>query len=48
MTKLFFDFIVDKKNNTLTIKREFAANRQLVWDCYTKQEHLDNGLHQNH
>ncbi|MEQ8244460.1 SRPBCC domain-containing protein [Fulvivirga sp.] len=41
MTKLFFDFIVDKKNNTLTTKREFAANRQLVWDCYTKQEHLD-------
>lgn len=40
--KLFFDFKADKVNNTLTIKREFAANRQLVWDCYTKQEHLDN------
>lgn len=39
--KLFFEFIVDKVKNTLTIKREFAANRQLVWDCYTKQEHLD-------
>lgn len=36
-----FDFIVDKEKNTITIKREFAANRQLVWDCYTKQELLD-------
>lgn len=38
---LQFDFIVDKQNNTLTVKREFAANRQLVWDCYTKSELLD-------
>ncbi|MEQ9209596.1 MAG: SRPBCC domain-containing protein, partial [Pseudomonadales bacterium] len=38
---LLFDFIVDKKKNTLTIKREFAGNRQLVWDCYTKSELLD-------
>ncbi len=36
-----FDFLVDKVNSTLTIKREFAANRQLVWDCYTKSELLD-------
>jgi uncharacterized protein YndB with AHSA1/START domain len=36
-----FDFIVDKEKNTLTIKREFAANRQLVWDCHTKSELLD-------
>jgi len=38
---LRFDFIVDKDQHTLTIKREFAANRQLVWDCYTKSELLD-------
>lgn len=38
---LQFDFIVDKQNNTLTIKREFAADRQLVWDCHTKSELLD-------
>lgn len=38
---LLFDFIVDKEKNTLTIKREFAANRQLVWDAYTKSELLD-------
>jgi uncharacterized protein YndB with AHSA1/START domain len=38
---LQFDFLVDKENNTLTIKREFAADRQLVWDCYTKAEYLN-------
>ncbi len=38
---LLFDFIPDKEKNTLTIRREFAAGRQLVWDCYTKSELLD-------
>tara|TARA_R110002072_G_scaffold190094_1_gene347110 strand:- start:298 stop:801 length:504 start_codon:yes stop_codon:yes gene_type:complete len=38
---LQFDFLVDKDNNTLTIVREFNAERQLVWDCYTKLEFLD-------
>ncbi|MCW5910104.1 MAG: SRPBCC domain-containing protein [Cyclobacteriaceae bacterium] len=41
MNRLQFDFLADKENNTLTIRREFAAERQLVWDCYTKQELLD-------
>ncbi len=36
-----FDFIVDKDNNTLTLVREFMADRQLVWDAYTKSELLD-------
>src|SRR5689334_17240932 len=36
-----FDFIVDKEKNTITVKKEFAANRQLVWDCHTKSELLD-------
>lgn len=40
-TNLQFDFLVDKEKNTLTIKREFAANRQLIWDCYTKAELLN-------
>lgn len=39
--KLQFDFLVDRENNTLTIKREFAANRQRVWDCHTKSELLN-------
>ena len=38
---LQFDFIVDKEKNTMTIRREFAAGRQLVWDAYTKKELLD-------
>jgi len=38
---LLFDFIADKQKNTLTIRREFLANRQLVWDCHTKSELLD-------
>ncbi len=38
---LQFDFITDKENNRLNLKREFAANRQLVWDCHTKAELLN-------
>ena len=38
---LQFDFSADKEKNTLTIRREFLAGRQLVWDCYTKSELLD-------
>lgn len=38
---LQFDFLVDKVKNTLTLRREFLANRQLVWDAYTKSELLD-------
>lgn len=38
---LTFDFTVDKTTNTVTLKKEFAAKRQLVWDCHTKSELLD-------
>ena len=41
MNTLQFDFLVDKEKNTITVKREFAANRQLIWDCFTKSEMLD-------
>jgi uncharacterized protein YndB with AHSA1/START domain len=40
-TTFQFDFIADRKKNTLTIRREFLAGRPLVWDCYTKRELLD-------
>jgi uncharacterized protein YndB with AHSA1/START domain len=40
-SNLQFDFLANKENNTLTIRREFAAGRQLVWDCYTKAELLN-------
>lgn len=39
--KLQFDFLIDKHQHTITVRREFAAGRQLVWDCYTKSELLD-------
>lgn len=38
---LQFDFLADKQNNTLTIRREFMAGRQLVWDCYTQSRLLN-------
>ena len=38
---LLFDFIINKENNTVNIKREFAANLDLVWDAWTKPELLD-------
>lgn len=40
-TNLQFDFIVDKENNTVNVKREFAAPLPLVWDAWTKPEILD-------
>ena len=40
-SNLQFDFVADKKNHTLTIKREFLAGRQLVWDAHTNSELLD-------
>lgn len=39
--KLQFDFLPDRQKHTITIRREFAAQRQLVWDCHTKSELLD-------
>ncbi len=38
---LQFDFLTDKKKNTLTIRREFKASRQLIWDAYAKSELLE-------
>ena len=38
---LAFEFSVNKENNTITVKREFAAELPLVWDAYTKSELLD-------
>ncbi len=38
---LLFDFTADKEKNTLHIKREFAASKQLVWNCFTQSELLN-------
>jgi len=40
-TDMRFEFLANKETHTLTIHREFDAGRQLVWDCHTKQELLD-------
>lgn len=40
-SNLQFDFLVDKENNSLTVRREFAAERKLVWAAYTQSELLD-------
>ena len=38
---LQFQFLADTEKATMTVIREFAGKRQLVWDCYTKSELLD-------
>lgn len=38
---VLFDFDVDRENSTITVRREFAAKRQLVWDCHTQRDLLD-------
>lgn len=38
---LLFDFSVNKDSNTISVKREFAADLPLVWDAWTKPELLD-------
>ncbi len=38
---LLFDIAVDKKNNTVNVKREFTANHELVWEAWTNPEILD-------
>lgn len=40
-TNLRFEFLVDEGRRTITVIREFAGARQLVWDCHTKSDLLD-------
>lgn len=40
-TNLQFDFTVNKENNTVNVKREFAANLELVWEAWTNPAILD-------
>ncbi|MEZ4995439.1 MAG: SRPBCC domain-containing protein [Saprospiraceae bacterium] len=41
MSNLKFDFIVDKKEKTVYITREFDAGLDLVWEAFTQAELLD-------
>lgn len=38
---LQFDFTVNKENNTINAKREFAAELDMVWSAWTQAELLD-------
>ncbi|HKK11558.1 MAG TPA: SRPBCC domain-containing protein [Flavobacteriaceae bacterium] len=38
---LLFNFIVNKETQTVTVKREFLANLDLVWSAWTEPEILD-------
>ena len=40
-TRFLFDFSVNKANNTIQVKREFAADLDLVWEAWTNPELLD-------
>lgn len=40
-SNLKFDFIINKENNTVNVKREFAADLELVWEAWTNPEILD-------
>lgn len=40
-SNLQFDFVTNKENSSITIKREFAAEKELVWQAYTDSAILD-------
>jgi PhnB protein len=40
-TVLLFDFLVDKENKTIKVKRSFDASLLLVWQAWTDAEILD-------
>jgi uncharacterized protein YndB with AHSA1/START domain len=40
-SNLKFDFVVNKENNTIVVKREFAGDLELVWQAWTIPEILD-------
>ena len=40
-SNLQFDFTIDKERKTISVKREFAADLNLVWSSWTTPEILD-------
>jgi uncharacterized protein YndB with AHSA1/START domain len=43
-TTLLFDFMVDKENKTIRVKREFEAKLELVWEAWTTPEFLEKWI----
>jgi uncharacterized protein YndB with AHSA1/START domain len=41
---LFFDFTVNKENNTISVQREFDAPVDMVWSAWTEAKLLDQLL----
>ncbi|TSJ47972.1 SRPBCC family protein [Fluviicola chungangensis] len=41
---LVFDFIVDKENKTIIVKREFDADRETVWEAWTNPKFLEQWI----
>lgn len=39
--EILFDFVVDKENKTIKVKRSFNAELPLVWEAWTTAEILD-------
>lgn len=40
-THLLFEFSVNKEDNSIHISRQFAADKETVWEAWTKAEYLD-------
>ncbi|RZJ47716.1 MAG: SRPBCC domain-containing protein, partial [Flavobacterium sp.] len=43
-SNLLFDFIVNKEEKTIVVKREFAAHLKLVWEAWTSAEFLEQWI----
>ncbi|TKC05541.1 SRPBCC domain-containing protein [Pedobacter polaris] len=43
-SNLLFDFIVNKEDKTILIKREFAAELALVWEAWTTPKFLEQWI----
>ncbi|TCC88228.1 SRPBCC domain-containing protein [Pedobacter frigiditerrae] len=43
-SNLLFDFIVNKEEKTIVVKREFAAELELVWEAWTSAEFLEQWI----
>jgi uncharacterized protein YndB with AHSA1/START domain len=43
-SNLLFDFIVNREDKTIVVKREFAADLELVWEAWTSAEFLEQWI----
>lgn len=43
-SNLLFDFVVNREEKTIVVKREFAANLKLVWEAWTSAKFLEQWI----